>query len=269
MLDSTMQLYLDQFPVIGFTLGALLFLWALSTFHSWQRLRHIPGPTFSWLGSSWLIRNAVTGATGPNSRGLVRYGSLVRIGLNAVATDDPEVVRRISRSPYVRDAWYTGFRFDNGRDNLFSTLDQTLHDKIKAKTAYAMAGKDSVDLESGIDAQTSRLLGFIRRNHLDTPDQHQTMDLAPLIRLFTSDAFTSLFFGKELGFMDVDDLYDVAKLNDQLIALLSLLADLSWLRVIMQSRFLSFLQPRSTDENGIGKLQGCVEGSVLIVAGLI
>ncbi|KAL1880050.1 hypothetical protein Daus18300_001413 [Diaporthe australafricana] len=125
-----------------------------------------------------------------------------------------------------------------------------------------MAGKDGVDLESGIDAQISRLLGFIRENHLDTPDQHRTMDLAPLIRFFTSDVFTSLFFGKELGFMDMDDLYDVAKLNDRLIALLSLLSDLSWLRAIMQSRFLTFLQPRSTDENGIGKLQGIAKAIV-------
>lgn len=242
----------------------VLFALILSTLNTWRRLRHIPGPALSWLGSSWLIRNAVTGATSPNSRDLARYGSLVRIGPNAVATDDPEVVRRLSRSPYKRDAWNTGFRMDNGQDNLFSTLDTTLHDRMKAKTAYAMAGKDGVDLESGVNSQVSRLLGIIRSKHLATKEQHRVFDLAPLIRSFTSDAFTCLLLGKEFGFMDVDDLYDVAKLSDQVLALMSLIADLSWLRAVIQSRFLSFLQPRSTDEIGIGKIQGFVEESKFI-----
>ncbi|KAI3396147.1 hypothetical protein diail_410 [Diaporthe ilicicola] len=260
MLEST--LHPEYIHIIRFTLCVLLIVFALSTLDTWRRLRHIPGPTLSWLGSSWLIRNAVTGATGPNSRDLARYGSLVRIGPNAVATDDPNIVLRLSRTPYVRDAWYHGFRLDGARDNLFTILDQTLHDKAKAKTARAMAGKDGVDLESGIDAQIGRLLAIIRSKHLDTPDQHRVVDLAPLIRFFASDAFTSLFYGKELGFMDVDDLYDVAKLNDQVIGLLSLLADLSWLRAVMHSRFLSFLQPRSTDKIGIGRLQGIAKGIV-------
>lgn len=253
------QFHLGQSHTIAAALGSLLFALTLSTLNTWRRLRHIPGPKLGWLGSSWLIRNAVTGATSPNSRDLARYGSLVRIGPNSVATDDPEVVRRISRSPYKRDAWNTGFRMDNGKDNLFTTLDATLHDRVKAKTAYAMAGKDGVDLESGIDAQVSRLVGIIRSKHLATKEQHRAMDFAPLVRFFTSDAFTQLLFGKDFGFMDADDLYDVAKLNDQVLAFLSLLCDLSWLRAVMQSRFLLFLQPRATDEVGVGKIQGFVE----------
>lgn len=253
------QFHLEQSHTIAAALGALLLALILSTLNTWRRLRHIPGPTLSWLGSSWLIRNAVTGATSPNSRDLARYGSLVRIGPNAVATDDPEVVRRMSRSPYRRDAWNTGFRMDNGKDNLFTTLDPTLHDRIKAKTAYAMAGKDGVDLESAIDAQVGRLLGTIRSKYLATKEQHRIMDLAPLARFFTADAFTCLLFGKEFGFIDADDLYDVAKLNDQVMALMSLISDLPWLRAVMQSRFLLFLQPRSTDEIGVGKIQGFVE----------
>lgn len=249
----------EQSHTIATAFGALLLALILSTLNNWRRLRHIPGPTLSWLGSSWLIRNAVTGATSPNSGDLARYGSLVRIGPNAVATDDPEVVRRISRNPYRRDAWYTGFRMDGGKDNLFTTLDAALHDRTKAKTAYAMAGKDGVDLDSGIDAQVGRLLGIIRSKHLATKGQHRVMDLAPLARFFTADAFTCLLFGEEFGFLDADDLYDVAKMNDQVMALMSLLCDLSWLRAVMQSRFLLFLQPRSTDEIGVGKIQGFVD----------
>lgn len=252
------QFHPEQSRAVGAALGVLLFASILSTLKTWRRLRHIPGPTLSWLGSSWLITNAMTGSTSPNSRDLARYGSLVRMGPNAVATDDPEVMRRISRSPYKRSAWYTGFRMDNGKDNIFTTLDHTLHDKIKARTAYAMAGNDGVDLESGVDAQIGRLLAIIRSKHLASKGQHRSVDFAPLVRFFTSDAFTSLLFGKEFGFMDADDLYDVAKLNDQVLVLLSLLCDLSWLRAVMQSRFFSFLQPRSTDEVGVGKIQGFV-----------
>lgn len=211
----------------------------------------------------------MSGATSPNSGDLARYGSLVRMGPNAVATDDPEVVRRISRNPYRRDAWYSGFRMDNGKDNLFTTLDPTLHDRIKAKTAYAMAGKDGVNLESGINAQVGRLLGIIRSKHLATKERHRIVDFAPLARFFTADAFTCLLFGKEFGFLDADDLYDVAKMNDQVMALMSLLSDLSWLRAMIHSRFLLFLQPRSTDEIGVGKVQGFVEAHNFMRSGLI
>lgn len=248
-----------QSHMFAAALGALLLALILSTLKTWRRLRHIPGPTLSWLGSSWLIKNAVTGATSPSSRDLARYGSLVRIGPNAVATDDPEIVRRLSRSPYRRDAWNTGFRMDNGKDTIFTTLDPALHDGIKAKTAYAMAGKDGVDLESAIDAQVDRLLGTIRSQHLATKEQHRITDLAPLARFFTADAMTCLLFGKEFGFIGANDLYDVAKLNDQVMAFMSLLSDLSWLRLVVHSRFLSFLQPRSTDEIGVGKLQGLIK----------
>lgn len=252
------QLYLEQSHVVEAALITLFLTFSLSLLNTWRRLRHIPGPTLSWLGSSWLVKNAITGATSPNSAALARYGSLVRIGPNAVATDDPDVVRRISRSPYKKSIWYTGFRMDNGRDNIFTLMDQNLHDKIKAKTAYAMAGKDGVDLDSGINVQVGRLLEIIRSKHLATAEQHRVMDLAPLIRFFTSDVFTSLLSGKEFGFMDADDLWDVGKLNDQVMAFLTLLCDLDWLRAVMQSRFLLFLQPRSTDKVGVGKVQGFV-----------
>lgn len=258
MLNST-KLHLEQPHLVSSALVVVLFAVVLSTLNTWRRLRHIPGPTLSWLGSSWLVKNAITGATSPNSADLARYGSLVRIGPNAVATDDPDVVRRISKSPYRKSVWYTGFKFDNGKDHIFTMLDHALHDKIKAKTAYAMAGKDGVDLESGVNTQVVRLLHIIRNNYIATNEQHRIMDLAPLVRYFTSDVFTFLLSGKEFGFMDADDLWDVAKLNDQVLAFLSLLCDIDWLRAVMQSRFLLFLQPRSTDQVGVGKIQGFVE----------
>jgi hypothetical protein len=181
------------------------------------------------------------------------------MGANAVATDDPDVARRISRSPYKKSIWYTGFKMDNGRDNIFTMMDHNLHDKVKAKMAHAMAGKDGVDLDSGIDVQVVRLLEIIRSKHLATKEQHRVMDLAPLIRFYTSDVVMSLLSGKEFGFMDADDLWGVAKMSDQVMAFLTLLCDLDWLRAVMQSRFLLFLQPRSTDKVGIGKMQGFVK----------
>lgn len=252
------QLHLEQSQFVGAALATVFVSVILLLLNTWRRLRHIPGPTLFWLGSSWLIKNAITGATSPNSADLARYGSLVRMGPNAVATDDPDVARRIARSPYKKGVWYTGFRMDNGKDNIFTMMDQNLHDKIKAKTAYGMTGKDGVDLDSGVDLQVARLLGIIRSKHLATKEQHRVMDLAPLIRFFTSDVFTSLLFGKEFGYMDADDLWDVGKLTDQVMAFLSLLCDLDWLRAVMQSRLFLFLQPRSTDRVGVGKIQGFV-----------
>lgn len=52
---------------------------------------------------------------------ILRLGSLVRIGPNAVITSDIDLVNRINsaRSPYIRSDWYLAFRLSPGVDNVY------------------------------------------------------------------------------------------------------------------------------------------------------
>jgi hypothetical protein len=207
------QLHLAKSHVVRAILGTLFLTMVLSMLNKWRRLRHIPGPTLSWFGSSWLLRNAITGETSPHSADLARYGSLVRMGLNTVATDDPDVARRISRSPYRKPAWYTGFKMDSVRDNIFSMTDHAQHDQVKVTIAQAMVGRDDVDLDAGINAQVVWMLDTIHSKHVATKEQNRVVDLAPLIRFYTSDVVTPVLTDREFGFMDADDLWGVAKMT--------------------------------------------------------
>jgi hypothetical protein len=78
----------------------------VSSFLSWYRLRHIPGPFLASVSGLWNVLNIVTGRTSPVLEKLPgKYGPLVRTGPNYVLTDDPEILRHINgaRSTYLRN----------------------------------------------------------------------------------------------------------------------------------------------------------------------
>ncbi len=93
-------------------------------------------------------------------------GSLVRIGPNELATDDPELLRRMMaiRSDYSRgpckyspmyysthhvslgrliitlkNAGYNALRFEPGKDNLFSMRDEDAHMQLRNKMAAGVS----------------------------------------------------------------------------------------------------------------------------------
>ncbi|KAK9418173.1 putative BcABA1, cytochrome P450 monooxygenase [Seiridium unicorne] len=248
---------LDQLWVV-LPVAAILY-YLTTTFISWYRLRHIPGPRLAAFSYLWLARTAMSGKQWWVYRDMCQqYGPLIRVGPNELSTDDPEVLRQINaaRGSYVRDPWYVAARFDPYHDNVFTMLHADQHDRFKAKIASAYAGKGIPALEEGIDDQIRALLDLLRRKYLT-----QAVDLAEITSFFSMDVITRSAFGREFGYLKTDsDVYGfLGGVRDNWAAL-AVALDIPYIRrVLFSSWFLKYFGPKATDQTGLGKLMGVAE----------
>ncbi|KAH7551109.1 cytochrome P450 [Bipolaris maydis] len=196
----------DAIHFLQYGAGAFAAYYIFSSFVSWFRLRHIPGPILASLSHAWLIKNTFLGNSHAQLLALKRYGSLVRVAPNYILTDDPAILRHISgiKSTYGRDDWFTGVRLDP-RDNLLTTLGTAAHDRLKAKLTNGYNGRDNVDIEGVLDDQIANLKGLVRRHYLSTSAEIRKADLVWIIRFFTMDAITALAYGEPFGYMETNE----------------------------------------------------------------
>jgi hypothetical protein len=242
-------------PLLG--AAALVVWYVVTAFYSWYRLRHVPGPTLASFSYLWVAKNTLLGRSAIELKGLKKYGSLVRISPNYLVTDDADLLRKISsaRSRYGRDQWFEGFKFDE-HDNMGSISDVAAHDRVRAKVASGYCGRDNVDIEGGVDSQIAHLIALIRRKHLSAGDQTNPVDFAFIARYFTLDVITRVGYGKPFGFLDGGDLYGYLRSTDRFLVILSLALDMPALRNMFQSPLLKRFAPKTTDEQGFGKIIG-------------
>ena len=69
-------------------------------------------------------------------------GPLARIMPNTVVTDDIDLYRKINAlkpNGYTKGAWYSAFKMDAVRENLFSERDETLHTRIRQRLAAGVS----------------------------------------------------------------------------------------------------------------------------------
>ena len=238
--------------------GALAAYYVFSSFASWFRLRHVPGPFLASVSYTWLMRNNFRGISDRQLLGLKKYGSVVRVGPNYVLTDDPVALRRISavRSPYGRDSWWRALRFAR-EDNMLTTTNTAAHDKLKSQTANAYNGRDNVDIEESMDTQLAKLKDVIRTHYLSSPGEARTVDLVFLIRFFTMDAVTALAYGEPFGYLAAnEDLFEYNKQVQDLSKPMSVIVDTPLLRTLANSPLAPHFWPKTTDKKGMGRLIG-------------
>jgi hypothetical protein len=213
--DDLLQKFLLPIAVSGL----IAFIWY--NFHSWYRLRHIPGPLQAALSSFWL---AFTSLKGHNNDLWIRldkdYGELVRVGPNLVTTSDPSTIRRMAgaRSTCQKDEWYRRARFEAGIDTLFTLLHPKVHDEYKSKTAAGYSGREAPSIETSINEQIQLAIDLIRRRYLSTStgsikgdgadDQDRgsfrPLDMAKFSTYFTLDVITKVAFGEAFGCLQHD-----------------------------------------------------------------
>ncbi|KAK3937750.1 cytochrome P450 [Diplogelasinospora grovesii] len=244
-------------------IGAITYF-LTSSFYSWYRLRHVPGPFLASISYLWLARVAKSGKQFWVYRDMYnKYGPLIRVGPNELTTDDPEVLRRIAgvRSAYGRDPWYLAARFDPYHDNVFTMLNVEAHDKFKAKIAGAYGGRETPALEPGIDDQINSLIDLLRRKYLSDEKSTRLVEFAELSSYFTMDVITRSAFGKEFGYLKTDsDVYGfLGGVRDSWPGI-AVALDIPWIRnILFSSPWLKLFGPRPTDPTGLGKLMGVAE----------
>ena len=182
----------------------LVFWYVLSSVLAWRRLRHIPGPFLASFSYLWIGRAS---RSGQQTRQLVaaaeKYGALVRVGPNDLATADPAVIRRINstKSRYWKSPWYQGIRFNPYCPTMFTRLDPRDHDQIKAKVAAAYGGRETDRLESAVDNQVQALVSLIRRKYLFDPRAGacRYLDLGRVLGYLALAVISRLALGEEFG----------------------------------------------------------------------
>ncbi|KAM0811468.1 putative Pisatin demethylase [Seiridium cardinale] len=116
---------------------ATAFFFLANRLWTWYRLSHVPGPLRNSISSLFLLRTQLGGNVHTDLNNLIRKhgSSLVRIGPNAVLTNDAKLVQRMEapRSPYVKSPWYGTFRFMKGTDHSFSLNDERRHSALRTK----------------------------------------------------------------------------------------------------------------------------------------
>ncbi|KAK7923377.1 Fumagillin dodecapentaenoate synthase [Apiospora marii] len=260
---ALLDLDLSRTGVILVGVAALVLCYGIQAVVTWRRLRHIPGPFLASFSYLWLAKVTRSTRQWHIYRDLPRqYGPLVRVGPNEISTDDPEIIRKVSgvRSPYGKDSWYMGSRFNPYEDTMFTTLDLAAHDKQKAKTASAYSGRDTTALEGGVDDHVRELVALIRTKYLSkeigAQEPSRLLDFSKIISFFTMDVITRAGFGQEFGYLKADeDLHDFLRSVRENWSIVAVTLDVPWIRNVLYSNwFLRWFGPRTTDKAGMGKV---------------
>ncbi|KAF2676291.1 cytochrome P450 [Lentithecium fluviatile CBS 122367] len=239
---------------------AILVVWyVVSSFQTWYRLRHIPGPFLGKFSYLFMLKTQASGKQHFTFREVnAKYGSLARIGPNELTTNDPELIRRMSaaRSTYFRSDWYRGMRLDPHTDNVLSERDVKVHDERRAKMAGAYAGRENPQLEKDVDDQIAAWCNLIRTKYISTGETLKPMDIATQVQYFTLDVITSLAYGKAFGYLAQDtDVFDYIKTGEQLVATVATIMGIAPIQNFLYNTNLIFrVAPHPEDPKGLGKM---------------
>ncbi|KAJ3528911.1 hypothetical protein NM208_g9996 [Fusarium decemcellulare] len=241
-------------------------LFVADTLRTWFRLSHVPGPFSAGFSKAWMVRQSFKGQQPYAIQELnEKYGSLVRIGPNELATDDPKLLKRMMaiRSPYSRGPWYNALRFEPGKDNLFSMRDDDAHMKLRIKMAAGYSGKENESLERTIDHHIAKLIALLESKYLSTHDTYRPVDFAQKIQYFTLDVVSDLAFGQPFGYVEQDDdVFDFIKITRSFFPVTLVMANLPWLVSLLHSRLFRGLLPKESDRFGFGAFIGVAKKKV-------
>lgn len=246
---------------VVFFVSAWAVYFLLSAIYTWSRLRKVPGPFFAGFSYWWTLSTVLSGREPWIYADLARkYGHLIRVGPRLLLTDDPDVLRKMSgiRSSYDKDASYLGAIRHPDYHTMFSTLDASGHDAIKAQLASAYGGRETLGMEPIVDDMVNALLRNLRNKTSSGAGLSTIINLATVISYFTLDTITRINFGKAMGFLDTDT--DVGGLfagTRSALKTFTIPLQTPWLRRIFMSKwFFKTLGPKPTDKSGFGVVMG-------------
>ncbi|KAH7203195.1 cytochrome P450 [Fusarium oxysporum] len=252
--------------VIATAVLGLVVLFVADTLCTWYRLSHVPGPFWAGFSKAWMVRQSFKGIQ-PYAiqQANEKYGSLVRIGPNELATDDPKLLKRMmsSRSAYTRGPWYNALRFEPGKDNLFSMRDDDAHAKLRNKMAAGYSGKENESLERTIDEHIAKLINLLETKYLSTDKDYRPVDFAQKIQFFTLDVISDLAFGQAFGYMEQDDdVFDFIKITKSYFPVTLIMANIPSLVSLLHSKLFSGALPKESDKLGFGAFIGVANKKV-------
>lgn len=247
--------------IVAFLVSAAAVHFLLSAIYTWSRLRKVPGPFLASF-SHWWALSAVTGGQEPWVYDALarKYGHLIRVGPRLLLTDDPDVLRRMSgtRSHYGKDESYLSAVRHPDYHTMFSTLDTSAHDAIKAQLANPYGGRETLGMEPIVDDMVNALLQNLRNKTSQGAGPSTIINFATVVSYFTMDTITRINFGKVMGFLETDtDIGGLLAGSRSALKNFTIPMQTPWLRDITLSKwFLKTLGPKATDKDGFGVVIG-------------
>ncbi|KAK3372602.1 cytochrome P450 [Podospora didyma] len=263
------QIFIPPVPTLLLLLSAGIIYYILSSIYVWHRLRAFNGPFVARFSYGWVAAAIASSQSGDWIFQVTRkYATAkshtpttVRVGPNDLLTTDIDFVRRMNgaRSKYTRSNWYKLNALDPYHDNMFSIMETTEHDKVKAKVAAGYGGKEIPGLEGEIIDGMIFLLVHTLRNKYAVTRERKTppmLDLASISQYFTLDTITKIAFGQAFGFLTSEsDVHGYIQMILDIAPTITMSASIPYLAEIMSSKLvLSVMGPSPRDKKGVGKM---------------
>ncbi|KAK0717563.1 cytochrome P450 [Lasiosphaeria miniovina] len=251
-----------EHPVAAIALAGLVVYYLVVKVQTYYRLRAFKGPFSTGFSEVWHM-SAIFGKQAhlKYKETVDKYGPIARIGPNDLITSSQELLAHMNgvRSEYTRADWYyLGGRFRPGKDNIFSQVDETQHQRRRQQMLPGYTGKENLELEGSMDARIVEFMDLIRRKYLSTESQARPVDLTIKIQYFVLDVITSIGFSSPLGDLIADaDLLNYSKATETAMGaavyltgsgLAKRLARMPWL--------IKLVGPSEHDAQGMGRLVG-------------
>ncbi|KAL2277472.1 hypothetical protein FJTKL_15389 [Diaporthe vaccinii] len=146
---------------------------------------------------------------------------------------------------------------------MFSTMDMTIHDAIKAKLAGPYGGRETLAMEPIVNDIIRALNQHIRDELSQGPARARVVNFADIANFFTMDVITRVAFGRELGFLRThSDVHGLMAALRTTMRIYTIPMNVPWLRVrtkrgpgvlirIMEEELKKRFEPGAPDEKDL------------------
>ncbi|KAI1423699.1 putative benzoate 4-monooxygenase cytochrome P450 [Xylaria sp. FL1777] len=187
-------------------IGAFVLTFVLSSFISWFRLRHIPGPLLPSLTNLPRVFWVKTGQSQNYHKQLhQKYGEVVRMGPNMVSISNPEAIPILypTRPGFPKSDLYATLRpysrDNNGLKVVFNTQDEVLHKHLKSPIAPLYSLTNTVTFEPLVDEVLVYLGEQLDKKFSGTG---ASFNFGNYLQYFAFDVMGTLTFSKRYGFLE-------------------------------------------------------------------
>ncbi|KAK1957517.1 cytochrome P450 [Colletotrichum sublineola] len=188
--------------IVGSLVILAIIIFVFDNVRSYVRLKHIPGPPGAALTNlirrSWVSAgNAHQIHTGLHSK----YGTVVRIGPNAVMVSQPDAIDKIYgfKTRLQKSEFYDSImpRMKGGKiPDVFATRDEDIHRRMRRPVANLYSVTNLMPFEPAVTSTMEHL--FARLDELFL-DEDIDVDLFQWMQYFMFDVLGEVTFSKKLG----------------------------------------------------------------------
>ncbi|KAM7207883.1 pisatin demethylase [Naviculisporaceae sp. PSN 640] len=236
----------------------LFIAWYITTsVTSYLPLRHIPGPPLLVHSTLYQAYRSYLGKLPYDTyHATQKYGNIVRVGPRHLITNEPDLIRRMwaVRSDYTRSSWYVAMRLHPDRDNVVSTIDEKLHNDLRAKLAMGYSGKEVDDLEGRVDRNILALVNLLNKKYVK---EGKPVEIGRKIQFVTMDILSDIAFSERFGFVEADqDLWQYLSILEGNLHRIMAFSSLPWVVDAMRWKIFRAFIPNEKDLFGMGKVIG-------------